>query len=104
SLPPSPSWSSSVSLHDALPIFRSFGARVIDVSDQCDLFEERGERMLAHQVLVLRRDGSQFLHILPARLGVVRVAALEVGAVLGLDRKSTRLNSSHRTISYAVFC
>src|SRR5207248_8608022 len=25
-------------------------------------------------------------------------------AVVGLDRKSTRLNSSHRTISYAVFC
>src|SRR5207248_10529323 len=24
--------------------------------------------------------------------------------VLGEDRKSTRLNSSHRTISYAVFC
>src|SRR5208337_5338147 len=24
--------------------------------------------------------------------------------VLGLDRKSTRLNSSHRCISYAVFC
>src|SRR5699024_8949131 len=25
-------------------------------------------------------------------------------AVLGLDRKSTRLNSSHVSISYAVFC
>src|SRR3712207_8308580 len=25
-------------------------------------------------------------------------------AVLGLDRKSTRLNSSHANISYAVFC
>src|SRR5207248_11270070 len=24
--------------------------------------------------------------------------------VTGIDRKSTRLNSSHRTISYAVFC
>src|SRR6202046_1346286 len=24
--------------------------------------------------------------------------------ISGLDRKSTRLNSSHRTISYAVFC
>src|SRR5437867_9011562 len=24
--------------------------------------------------------------------------------VAGIDRKSTRLNSSHRTISYAVFC
>src|SRR5207248_8363779 len=27
-----------------------------------------------------------------------------VGAPPRLDRKSTRLNSSHRTISYAVFC
>src|SRR5438094_4903883 len=26
------------------------------------------------------------------------------GQDLGSDRKSTRLNSSHRTISYAVFC
>src|SRR5437867_7700692 len=26
------------------------------------------------------------------------------GDALDLDRKSTRLNSSHRTISYAVFC
>src|SRR3712207_1588256 len=26
------------------------------------------------------------------------------GAALGLDRKSTRLNSSHANISYAVFC
>src|SRR5438309_3586607 len=27
-----------------------------------------------------------------------------VGADSGLDRKSTRLNSSHSSISYAVFC
>src|SRR5207248_11803562 len=27
-----------------------------------------------------------------------------LGADPGTDRKSTRLNSSHRTISYAVFC
>src|SRR5207248_11249817 len=27
-----------------------------------------------------------------------------VRGVAGRDRKSTRLNSSHRTISYAVFC
>src|SRR5437867_10564923 len=32
-------------------------------------------------------------------------AALQVTAVMPQeDRKSTRLNSSHRTISYAVFC
>src|SRR5256885_8465301 len=33
----------------------------------------------------------------------VTVPADAVGAVLG-DRKSTRLNSSHLVISYAVFC
>src|SRR5437667_3361239 len=27
-----------------------------------------------------------------------------IGEAIGLDRKSTRLNSSHITISYAVFC
>src|SRR3712207_7151415 len=27
-----------------------------------------------------------------------------LGASLGVDRKSTRLNSSHANISYAVFC
>src|SRR3712207_8075149 len=27
-----------------------------------------------------------------------------LGGVLGVDRKSTRLNSSHANISYAVFC
>src|SRR5438094_6907852 len=42
-----------------------------------------------------------------ALLDALRQAALgeyEILAELGRDRKSTRLNSSHRTISYAVFC
>src|SRR5258708_14418388 len=30
--------------------------------------------------------------------------AASINLVLGLDRKSTRLNSSHQIISYAVFC
>src|SRR5437867_8474912 len=33
----------------------------------------------------------------------MRIAGGWLGALEG-DRKSTRLNSSHRTISYAVFC
>src|SRR2546430_4322309 len=33
-------------------------------------------------------------------MNVARIAALRAG----LDRKSTRLNSSHSQISYAVFC
>src|SRR3712207_7717105 len=34
---------------------------------------------------------------------VAALAVVAVGAVTG-DRKSTRLNSSHANISYAVFC
>src|SRR3712207_8892318 len=38
-------------------------------------------------------------------LGKVEVVPQELGRVLlNLDRKSTRLNSSHANISYAVFC
>src|SRR5260221_1884662 len=35
--------------------------------------------------------------------GAVKAAGRELGHALG-DRKSTRLNSSHTVISYAVFC
>src|SRR5256885_11138181 len=36
--------------------------------------------------------------------GPVRPVELVIGAPTNLDRKSTRLNSSHLVISYAVFC
>src|SRR3712207_8356102 len=36
--------------------------------------------------------------------GIGEPADLEVGAPAAGDRKSTRLNSSHANISYAVFC
>src|SRR3712207_6866303 len=38
----------------------------------------------------------------PDQQGAVRQRAAEL--LVGLDRKSTRLNSSHANISYAVFC
>src|SRR3712207_8647062 len=44
---------------------------------------------------------------LPGRLlrpGHLRADLLAAGAHGGEDRKSTRLNSSHANISYAVFC
>src|SRR5438034_4010595 len=34
----------------------------------------------------------------------VQPAGLKLGTFIVLDRKSTRLNSSHTVISYAVFC
>src|SRR3712207_7763754 len=58
----------------------------------------------------IRRVGEEIRAVvfphLPRKLGgvfdqlVLRVAPCEIG----VDRKSTRLNSSHANISYAVFC
>src|SRR5258707_7708987 len=36
--------------------------------------------------------------------GHERIDRLAIDALVTLDRKSTRLNSSHANISYAVFC
>src|SRR5207248_7506136 len=33
-----------------------------------------------------------------------KIFAIHKANIMKMDRKSTRLNSSHRTISYAVFC
>src|SRR5207248_8516282 len=39
-----------------------------------------------------------------AALTFVKTSNPDDEVFVGIDRKSTRLNSSHRTISYAVFC
>src|SRR5437867_9633168 len=57
------------------------------------LFEVRGDVIDAHV------ENGVALRLVSQR-GNVAVDA----AHFGRDRKSTRLNSSHRTISYAVFC
>src|SRR3712207_7645552 len=65
------------------------------------LFRSRGDKegavLLQH---VARRAGRAQLLSLEHELGDVRDQVLD----RGLDRKSTRLNSSHANISYAVFC
>src|SRR3712207_9518300 len=72
----------TLSLHDALPIW----VRVCD-DEQVELLEP---------LLRLRhpRDG----------VAVVAEHHHRLEGVALLDRKSTRLNSSHANISYAVFC
>src|SRR3712207_7182667 len=52
--------------------------------------------------LVLRERGRR-LRVRPGRLRRRRPEGLKEDLVLP-DRKSTRLNSSHANISYAVFC
>src|SRR5438128_9301124 len=73
-----PTGSYTLSLHDALPIFEA-----LDASAMTGKRKVMGRDMSASQT-ALAIDGDLHEH-------------------LG-DRKSTRLNSSHGSISYAVFC
>src|SRR3712207_7184980 len=70
----------TLSLHDALPISEHGDAGA-------------GEALRQH----LQGDGL-------AGAGRAGDEAVPVGAFEQQDRKSTRLNSSHANISYAVFC
>src|SRR5256885_6882313 len=76
-------------------LFRS-GARYEIASDQDADADRRGSRALADELYHPRKDV----------VGGVRVGETfgELGEHLVGDRKSTRLNSSHLVISYAVFC
>src|SRR5690242_21320954 len=82
----------TLSLHDALPIS---GVGKTAIAEGLALKIQKGE--------------------VPDALKGAEVFSLDMGALLAgtkyrgefeqrLDRKSTRLNSSHMSISYAVFC
>src|SRR3712207_8728754 len=68
------------------------------------LFQAVGRPGLDARRIGLREDLGAA--VLADVLGVVadQPVALAGDAVLDLDRKSTRLNSSHANISHAVFC
>src|SRR2546426_8490352 len=74
----------TLSLHDALPI-----------SKQAALADIRGVAVDSAAAMVAKLIGA------PLPSDQVQAA---VDGALGGDRKSTRLNSSHLVISYAVFC
>src|SRR5690606_42049877 len=89
----------TLSLHDALPIFRSSGTEAGDLVMEfgagpgilTSALAATGARVIA----VERHTG--FVARLERRFG-------DDPGVRVVDRKSTRLNSSHVKISYAVFC
>src|SRR3712207_7594511 len=67
----------TLSLHDALPIFS---------------YHEHNERARSAELVARMAEGAVVALVSDAGMPLVR------------DRKSTRLNSSHANISYAVFC
>src|SRR3712207_7394312 len=82
-------------------LFRSVG-RVLEVADLHD-GHELGELLadLLERVVVGRHDDRHAREL--GVLGAAYDERVDVEPARG-DRKSTRLNSSHANISYAVFC
>src|SRR5436305_10191440 len=85
---PAPTQLSTLSLHDALPIFHHLDDKAVHQlrKKRCDL-----------------QPGCALLEPLARLLTKIVQSRSENGDPVG-DRKSTRLNSSHVRISYAVFC
>src|SRR5207245_11695210 len=86
---------STLSLHDALPICLALGARRITVL-----------KMVLRDAAVLLLTGIAIgLTATVASASLLRTMLYGTGSRNPqVDRKSTRLNSSHGSISYAVFC
>src|SRR5207302_10434305 len=86
-----------LSLHDALPISLELaGLLALDQAVRHQVAPAMADAGSACNPL----DHLQIAH--PAR-SLLQIGLERVGGVL-IDRKSTRLNSSHVKISYAVFC
>src|SRR5207244_10967008 len=96
---PAPHALSTLSLHDALPIFPAY--RLLSVRTGAMLPRRLDVPLVGREaeMAVLRQGLRAVVTERAARL--VTVVAQ---AGVGKDRKSTRLNSSHQIISYAVFC
>src|SRR3712207_8330001 len=85
----------TLSLHDALPISRRARARAA-AGVQRPQRRRAGPRRHAHGRAPV--DAAEHPDRVEDRDGADRARPV------GPDRKSTRLNSSHANISYAVFC
>src|SRR5947209_16479254 len=94
----------TLSLHDALPICNCGRNGLFD-------FMRQRSRQLSHgghpaDACQVRLGLAQSLALLfRALFCMFALTAFRLQRLIGpLDRKSTRLNSSHANISYAVFC
>src|SRR5207245_7482810 len=89
-----PTQSYPLSLHDALPIF-GVQRRKRSLSQRGQLCTDRSQPRVEVEHAEIRRPVG--------RDAAARIRP-RIRRAVERDRKSTRLNSSHGSISYAVFC
>src|SRR5690606_40516823 len=91
--------SNALALHDALPILAWSAGRRRNRPPSADRSRTSGCKFPEPRWQASRKRRERAL-LLP----VLRCRAKALAATAAKDRKSTRLNSSHVNISYAVFC
>src|SRR2546427_5454070 len=82
---------------------RSAWSRILDLGGAGRQAELDGQLAAIHKSQAMIEFDLQG-HVLAANQNFLDTMGYEEGEVIGQDRKSTRLNSSHSQISYAVFC
>src|SRR5690606_42131158 len=94
----------TLSLHDALPIWDDRGADTMLTVGTTPLIRAAKAGVIPAMKLLIAHGANVNL---PTANGITPLMAAAGNASAPLDtrdRKSTRLNSSHVKISYAVFC
>src|SRR5206468_12133441 len=96
---PAPTETHTLSLHDALPISSSERARRFSRRER-----RRTAKIAAESVAATADPISMPSRVLRPKISFAASPARTAVRAVPTDRKSTRLNSSHDQISYAVFC
>src|SRR5699024_12171812 len=86
----------TLSLHDALPIS--------EITDKSFAFFYQFYSSLIHLVKIIRSKIKPVFPVSSQPFHICFDGIHKLCLLFGGDRKSTRLNSSHVSISYAVFC
>src|SRR5207249_5354135 len=95
---PSPPLTYTLSLHDALPIYSKSATARYALEPSANAWNRFSFLLVCVACAFRRCPGIKIAR---------RISSQYLGRSVGLglqDRKSTRLNSSHVSISYAVFC
>src|SRR5699024_11443652 len=92
----------TLSLHDALPIYIRIAKDLVSKDQICDIYDMTRLATLQDLKSIAKDFGCSLDSFDIKALEKVHMVKPKI--YKELDRKSTRLNSSHVSISYAVFC
>src|SRR5699024_12862535 len=96
-----PTVSCTLSLHGALPICTTF---IFVTHDQEEALAMSDRIVVMYDGVVQQIGSGEAIYEHPAYRFVAGFIGKQNFIPVTVDRKSTRLNSSHVSISYAVFC